>query len=58
MAARPEISSIATTLEELARRIGGLAESSDDEELAGELYGVERALSGALRRLRKLTDPR
>ncbi len=59
MASRAEIGSIATTLDELTRRIGNLAESASgpDEELSVELYGVERALTGALRRLRKLSDP-
>ncbi len=59
MPARAEIGSIATTLEELTRRIGGLAEAAEaaDEETAVELYGIERSLAGALRRLRKLSDP-
>jgi hypothetical protein len=59
MTSRAEIGSIATTLDELTRRIGDLAESASgpDEELATELYGVERALAGAVRRLRKLSDP-
>ncbi|MGH9047126.1 MAG: hypothetical protein ACRDVW_07410 [Acidimicrobiales bacterium] len=59
MARRAEISSLATTLEELTGRVSSLAEAatSDEEEIAMELFGVERALSGALRRLRRLSDP-
>jgi hypothetical protein len=59
MATRSEIGSLATTLDELTRRVSSLAESADadDEETAVELFGVERALSGALRRLRKLAEP-
>jgi hypothetical protein len=59
MATRPEIGSLATSLDELARRVSSLAEAAQhqDEELAGELFGIERALSGALRRLKKLSDP-
>jgi hypothetical protein len=54
MTTRPELSSIASSLEELTKRIGGLAESAQaegDAELAGDLFSVERALAGALRRL-------
>jgi hypothetical protein len=59
MATRAEIGSLATTLEELTRRVSTLAEaaSDDEEETAVELFGVERSLSGALRRLRKLAEP-
>jgi hypothetical protein len=60
MATRAEIGSLATTLEELTRRVSALAEAAndDEEETAVELFGVERALSGALRRLQKLAEPR
>jgi hypothetical protein len=60
MATRAEIGSLATTLEELTRRVSTLAEGAeaDDEEVAVELFGVERSLSGALRRLRRLSEPR
>jgi hypothetical protein len=59
MATRPELASIATLLDELTRRVGSLAEGigPDEEDLAGELFGVERSLAGALRRLRKLAEP-
>jgi hypothetical protein len=60
MATRAEIGSLATTLEELTRRVSTLAEGAgaEDEELAMELFGVERSLTGALRRLRKLSEAR
>jgi len=60
MSSRAEISSLATTLEDVTRRIASLAEAAraEEESLAAELFGVERALTGALRRLRKLTEPR
>ena len=60
MASRAEIGSLATTLAELTRRVSLRAEgaNADDEETATELFGVERSLSGALRRLRKLAEPR
>ena len=58
MPAHAEIGSLATTLEELTKRVSSLAETAEheDEELAAELFGIERALSGALRRLRKLSE--
>ncbi len=58
MSPHAEIGSLASTLDELTRRIGSMAEAAEteDEELASELFGVERALSGALRRLRKLSE--
>jgi len=60
MATRAELGSLATTLEELTRRVSALAEGvgPDEEEVAAELFGVERSLAGALRRLRRLTEPR
>jgi hypothetical protein len=59
MATRSEIGSLATTLDELTRRVSTLAEAANanDEDTAVELFGVERSLSGALRRLRKLAEP-
>ncbi|MGH9086927.1 MAG: hypothetical protein ACRDYZ_02275 [Acidimicrobiales bacterium] len=54
MAARAELSSLASTLTEVTRRVTGLAEQSrteGDDDLAHELFAVERALNGALRRL-------
>jgi hypothetical protein len=58
---RAELSSLATALSELTRRIGALAEqaaSDRDEEVAAELFAVERAMRGAGRRLERLTAPR
>jgi hypothetical protein len=57
MAHRAEISAIHSSLDDVLRRITALAESAradDDEELAGELFWVERALTGANRRLQRL----
>jgi len=54
-----ELSSLTSSLEELTRRLTALAESAqreDDEESASELFGVERSLNGALRRLRRFAD--
>jgi hypothetical protein len=57
-----ELSSLSSTLDELTRRVSALAEeaaSANQDDLATELFGIERALTGGLRRLRKLaTAPR
>jgi len=56
-----ELSSVATALEELTRRLGSMAEAADtskDEETANELFAVERSLRSAQRRLQKLTSTR
>jgi hypothetical protein len=58
--ARTELSSLASTLDELSRRLTALADRAQlerDEELATALFGVERSLQGALRRLHRL-EPR
>ncbi len=55
----PELSSLASSLEELAKRVTGLAEGAQrdgDDELASELFGVERSLITALRRLRRTAE--
>ena len=55
MTSAAEISSLSSTLSELHDRVTALAESalsSGDEDMAHELIAVERALGGALRRLR------
>jgi hypothetical protein len=52
-----ELSSITTALEELTRRITGLAERQtgpEDEGLAQGLFDVERTLRVALRRLERV----
>jgi hypothetical protein len=56
MSSSAEISSLSSTIEELHRRVRAMADSalsSGDEEMAHELIAVERALNGALRRLRR-----
>jgi hypothetical protein len=55
---RAELSSITSTLSELTRRVTTLAERARqgaDEDLATDLFSVERGLSGALRRLERAT---
>jgi len=52
-----ELSSLSTMLEEVTKRITSLADraaSAKDEDASGELYGIERALRGAGRRLDRL----
>jgi len=61
MTQRAELSSLTSSLDELTRRVTAMAESargSGHEDLANELFGVERALHGALRRLGRLADGR
>jgi hypothetical protein len=59
MAARPaELSSIATALDDLCRRVTVHADSAcadKDEETARELFAIERALTTANRRLARLS---
>ena len=53
---RAELSSITSTLTELARRVTALAERARDDadaDLASQLFAVERDLRGALRRLER-----
>jgi hypothetical protein len=60
VATRGELSSLTSTLEEVTSRITSLAESANDAgdaELATELFAVERALRGALRRLARQSAP-
>ena len=53
-----ELSSLATALDDLARRVTKLAEglASEEQDLAVELFEVERSLNGAQRRLRKVVE--
>ncbi len=47
---------MSSTLQELHERVTAMAESAQsdgNEDMARELYAVERALGGALRRLRR-----
>ncbi|MGI8793322.1 MAG: hypothetical protein ACR2H3_09125 [Acidimicrobiales bacterium] len=56
---RPELSSVATTLSELTERLAVIAEQNavdHDDNLAIELFEVERTLAGAHRRLVRLLD--
>jgi hypothetical protein len=56
-----ELSSVATALDELTRRLVAIADqaaSEHDDESASELFAVERALRGAGRRLQRLTAPK
>jgi hypothetical protein len=53
-----ELSSLATALDEITRRISDHAEAADaekDEEVASELFAIERSLTSANRRLARLT---
>lgn len=52
-----ELSSIASTLEQLTRRVSGMAEAAQgdkDEHAALELFAVERQLAAAERRLTRM----
>ena len=53
-----ELSSLSTALDELATRVSSMAEvlSREENDLATELFEVERALAGAQRRLRKVVE--
>jgi len=55
-----ELSSVSTALEELTRRVADIAsaEANHDEGITNELFEIERALSGAHRRLAKLVHLR
>lgn len=54
-----EISSLSSSLTELHQRVTDLAEGAlarGDEDMAHELIAVERALGGAVRRLRRFAS--
>jgi hypothetical protein len=54
-----ELSSLASALEELRQRVAAIADRAadqDDEDTASELFAVERALTGAGRRLNRITS--
>jgi hypothetical protein len=54
-----EISSLSSTLQELNDRVTAMAEAAQatgDEDMAHELFSVERSLGGALRRLRRFAQ--
>src|SRR5256885_7391665 len=55
-----ELSSLATAVDELNKRVSKLAEEATGDKrdhIAAELYEIERALTGAQRRLSKLSSP-
>lgn len=57
MTSRSELSSLSTSLDELARRLSAFAEeaaANKRDDLALELFEIERALLGASRRLTRL----
>lgn len=59
MSAGPQLSSIATAITEVTARVAEIAESfsgTQRDDLATELFEVERALTTAGRRLEKLVD--
>lgn len=52
-----ELSSISSTLEQLVRRVAEMAkraETTGEDDLAAELFAVERALEGAERRISRM----
>ncbi|MGH9285449.1 MAG: hypothetical protein ACRD0M_07220 [Acidimicrobiales bacterium] len=54
-----ELSSLATALEDVGRRVGAIAAAyaaADRGDRAGELYEAERAVTAAQRRLAKLVE--
>ena len=59
MSAGPQLSSVATSLDELTGRISTIANELAETEradVASTLYEVERALNTASRRLEKIVD--
>jgi hypothetical protein len=61
MSALPELSSLSTALDDLLRRLSGIAdalEGTERDDLTAELLEVERALGTAQRRLQRLLDSR
>jgi hypothetical protein len=59
MTSAAEISSLSSTLQELNDRVTAMAETAQaqgNEDMAHELFVVERALGGALRRLRRFAQ--
>jgi len=59
MSARAELSSVATAVEELLKRVTEIADglAAQERNLVGpDLFEVERSLRGAQRRLRRIVD--
>jgi len=58
--AKAELSSVITALDDLIRRVASIADesaSASDDDTATELFAVERALTGARRRLSRVVTP-
>jgi len=56
-----ELSSLSTTLDDVRRRIGALAEThqkAGHDDVAIDLFEIERSIVTAVRRLTKLVDDR
>jgi hypothetical protein len=61
MSARAELNSVATALDEMAKRVAAIAEALTGEEseaLSADLFEVERVLGTAARRLSRALDHR
>jgi hypothetical protein len=61
MSARAELTTVATALDELARRIADIGESlsgAERDALGADLFEVERVLGNAARRLSRALDNR
>jgi hypothetical protein len=59
MTSLAELSSLSSTLQELNDRVTAMAESAQsdgNEDMARELFAVERSRGGALRRLRRFSQ--
>jgi hypothetical protein len=59
-APKAELSSVVTALDDLIRRVAAIADesaTSPDDDTATELFAVERALTGARRRLSRVVTP-
>jgi outer membrane murein-binding lipoprotein Lpp len=59
MTSPAEISALSSTMQELHDRVTAMADAAQaagNEEMAHELYAVERSLGGALRRLRRFAQ--
>ena len=59
MTSAAELSSLSSTLKELNDRVTAMAEAAvaeGNEDMARELFFVERSLGGALRRLRRFVQ--
>ena len=59
MSSAAKISSLSSTLAEVHERVTAMADGAlarGDEDMAHELIAVERALGGALRRLRRFAQ--